>query len=58
LLLNLPVAFFLIHRAFADNYISIGRFAVAAVLSAIVAAIVWPRLFVLGRRILGNEHHL
>jgi hypothetical protein len=58
LLLNLPVAVFLIHRAFADNYISIGRFAVAAVLSAIVAAVVWPLLFVLGRRILGSEHHL
>lgn len=58
LLLNLPVAFFLIHRAFADNYISIERFAIAAVLSVIVAAVVWPLLFVLGRRILGNEHHL
>lgn len=57
LVLNLPAAFFLIHKAFADNYISIERFAVAAGLSAIVAAIFWPLLFVLGRRILGNVHH-
>jgi hypothetical protein len=58
LLLNLPVAVFLIHRAFADNYISIVRFAIAAVLSVIVATVAWPLLFVLGRRILGNKHHL
>ena len=57
LLLNLPVAFLLIHQAFAKNYISIERFAVAAVLSAIVAAIFWPLLFVLGRRFLCNAHH-
>jgi hypothetical protein len=52
--LNLPVTLFLLQQAFADGYISIGRFAVATVLSAIVAAVFWPLLFVLGRRIVGG----
>lgn len=50
--LNLPLTLLLLHRAFADGYISTQRFAVATVLWIIAATVLWPMLFVLGRWIL------
>ena len=54
LFLVVPASALVIRQAFASNLISMPRYALAGLGALVGAAFIWPALFRIGRRLLGN----